>query len=127
MKNCAALIFLISTAALGALYLDGQQKLDVAEAKLAALEATKTTDAERARYGQACLDWHKQEGEKDGKRDGEFFLGRSWKKHGQLVFEVVMPKDEIGKRTGDAICTYDVQSGMMYSYTGGSREIWMFY
>ena len=95
--------------------------------EIAELTSTRTTDSERELYGNACVKWLSDEGAKEGTRAGEFYLGRSWRKHGQLVFEVISPTDEIGKQKGDALCLYDMQSGMMYSYTGSARDAWLFY
>lgn len=120
MTNYPVMALVITNVATGAMLYDTKTKLD-------ALTATKTSNGERDVYGAACVDWLKEEGEKVGERDGEFYLGRSWKKHGQLVFEVIVPKDEEGKKRGDAVCTYDVQSGMLYAYYGPAREEWMFY
>lgn len=96
------------------------------EMKIRALESTKTTDWEREAYGEACVEWLQKKAKDEG-REGEFILGRSWKKHGQLVFEVVGPDDEIRSEHGYALCTYDIQSHMMYAHYGKNRETWMFY
>jgi hypothetical protein len=93
----------------------------------------KTTDREREIYGAACVDWLSEKVTED---DITLALGRSWKKHGQLVFEVIPATDEAWeaarKLTPDGesptvICTYDKQSGMMYPVLGDERERWMFY
>lgn len=93
----------------------------------------KTTDQDRDIYGAACVDWLN---ETTTENDLTLALGRSWKKHGQLVFEVV-PATEKDWETvrekkpfGDTpslLCTYDKQSGMMYSVVGPEQERWMFY
>ncbi|NVO55093.1 hypothetical protein HW561_04720 [Rhodobacteraceae bacterium B1Z28] len=97
------------------------------EMKIRSLEATNTTLGERDAYGEACVRWLRETAKEEDEREGEFYLGRSWRKHGQLVFEVIGPRDDISAKRGDALCTYDKQSGMMYSYYGASKETWMFY
>lgn len=93
----------------------------------------KTTDRERETYGTACVDWLNEKSTDD---DITLALGRSWKKHGQLVFEVIPATDKdwetARKKFPDdkslsLLCTYDKQSGMMYPIVGDERERWMFY
>lgn len=93
----------------------------------------KTTNHERDRYGAACVDWLN---DKTKEREVTLALGRSWKKHGQMVFEV-MPASEkdwetARKKMSDTelpaiLCTYDRQSGMMVAVVGDERDSWMFY
>jgi hypothetical protein len=96
------------------------------ELKIRALESNKTTNREREVYGEACVKLLRGIGEEQG-REGEFFLGRSWKKHGQLVFEVVGPRDETFEKNGIPLCVYDTQSNLMYQHYGDGRKPWLFY
>ena len=95
--------------------------------------SNKTTDWERDVYGAACVNWLN---EKATETEITLALGRSWKKHGQLVFEVVPATDKdwetARKKIPDEtsrslLCIYDTQSGMMYPAVGTERERWMFY
>ncbi|WP_137111948.1 hypothetical protein [Rhodobacter sp. SY28-1] len=95
----------------------------------------KTTDQEREVYGSSCLDWLTEK-VKTGKYEGlELALARSWKKHGQLVFEIVPTEEtseelkaEMKRQEWDGVlCTYDKQSGTMVTYNGEERDRWMFY
>ncbi|WP_444460234.1 hypothetical protein [Rhodobacter capsulatus] len=134
MRNCLIVFLVLTNAATGYALFQGIDEYErvrtqfvEARQKIAEIESTKTTDFERENYGQECVKWLREEGTKDGKRDGEFYLGRSWKKYGQMVFEVIVPKDQIGRKTGNFLCTFDAQSGMMYSLEGPAQERWMFY
>lgn len=120
MKNFLFALLIITNAATA-------YELWVSKQRIHILTSQKTTEREREVYGEACLDWLQEEGKETHKREGDFYLGRSWKKHGQLVFEVIGPNDEFRKKNGDPICTYDKQSGMMYSHFGSAKERWMFY
>ncbi|MBL4928005.1 hypothetical protein [Fuscibacter oryzae] len=95
--------------------------------------SSKTTDREREVFGAACVDWLN---EKTKEREVSLAVGRSWKKHGQLVFEIIpasgqdwakvvekLPAEELPA----VICTYDRQSGVMFAATGSERDRWMFY
>lgn len=124
MKEVFIALLVLALGYAGSLVLEKNEQI---ERMVAAANETKTTVAERTSFGEACVRWLKEEGEAEGKREGEFYLGRSWKKHGQMVFEVVVPRDEIGLKSGSALCTYDEQSGMMYSYWGANQNTWMFY
>ncbi|WP_146170682.1 hypothetical protein [Cereibacter changlensis] len=124
MKDVVIVILVLVLGYAGLLVLEKNEQI---EQMIAIRDETRTTMAERTSFGEGCVSWLKEEGEKEGKREGEFYLGRSWRKHGQMVFEVVVPKDEFGLKSGSALCTYDEQSGMMYSYWGENRNIWMFY
>ncbi|MDO8985567.1 hypothetical protein [Cypionkella sp.] len=96
--------------------------LSSAETQLAAASADKVTAGERTAYGSICVDWIKDVEEKKGTK-GEYSLGRSWKKHGQFVFEVMTPA-EGGNMV---VCTYDEQSGVVVRPADSERSIWMFY
>ncbi|PJF10792.1 hypothetical protein [Pseudorhodobacter sp. MZDSW-24AT] len=124
MKDALIIILLATNAVTGFAFYELEKKTSE---EILTLKSTSTTSAERDIYGNSCVKWLAEEGAKEGTRTGEFYLGRSWRKHGQLVFEVISPQDDIGKARGDALCTYDIQSGMMYSYTGSSRSTWLFY
>ncbi|MCE8523355.1 hypothetical protein KBY30_20390 [Ruegeria pomeroyi] len=102
-------------------------ELWVSKLKIQTLTSNRTTDKEREVFGEACVSWLSEKGREEDNREGEFYLGRSWKKHGQLVFEVIGPKDAFRDQKGEAICTYDKQSGIMYAYYGPAQERWLFY
>lgn len=92
---------------------------------------TRTTDSERAQFGQACVDWISDQS-KEAKTTGEakdpkLWLGRSWRKHGQMVFEVFSDPDTETSELVEILCTYDKQSGTMFAYERASRDMWMFY
>lgn len=108
-------------------------QLYVSNQRYQAAISNKTTDREREVYGAACVDWLK---EKVTDSDVTLALGRSWKKHGQLVFEVIPSTDKAWEAArkhipeGESpavLCTYDTQSGLMYPILGDERERWMFY
>ena len=93
----------------------------------------KTTDEERRVWGSDCLDWRNDETKTRGVK---LALGRSWKKHGQLVFEIVPTSDEKWELVVEkvpeselpySLCVSDKQSGMLYLVTGNERDRWMFY
>lgn len=95
--------------------------------------SNKTTDRERDSYGIACLEFLN----KKAKERGYFFdLGRSWKKHGQMVFEIMPATDKDWTTARETLpngaspvilCTYDKQSGLMVPIVGEEQERWMFY
>lgn len=126
MKNVILLLLLLSTGYYAV-------KLQETREKLAEANSTKTTDYEREEYGASCVDWlNKQMGEPAFK----LALARSWKKNGQMVFEVIPASEEDwkiarekfpGDETLSILCTYDKQSGMMFPVTGPERDRWMFY
>lgn len=126
MKNILILILVLSNAATAYLFFtDNLMKNSIIKSlnvKIEELTANTTTESERENYGKACVDWLKENKSEDG-----FQLGRSWKKHGQLVFEVLPPQEENGKNGETLICTVDVQSGVMFAYEGQARDEWMFY
>ncbi|MBL4917448.1 hypothetical protein [Szabonella alba] len=108
-------------------------QLYVTNHRYQATVSDKVTDRERDVYGTACVDWLNG---KATERGFTLALGRSWKKHGQLIFEIIpasdkdwtiardrMPNDD----SPSMLCTYDKQSRMMYPVVGEERERWMFY
>ena len=95
--------------------------------------SNQTTSREREIGGEACVKWLS---EKVVDTKINLAVGRSWKKHGQLVFEVMPASDEDWKLARETmtddefpsvLCTYDKQSGVMYAVQGAERERWMFY
>jgi hypothetical protein len=94
---------------------------------------TRTTNQEREIYGSECVDWRNEQ-TKD--RGIKLILARSWKKYGQMVFEVVPAHDQdwttVTKKVPSSelpavLCTSDAQSGVMYVVSGDERKKWMFY
>lgn len=95
--------------------------------------STETTSQERETFGAGCVDWIN---EKADEREVIFSLGRSWKKHGQMVFEMIVAPDQEWEVVREKLhpdelpsflCTLDRQSGVMFVVTGEERERWMFY
>lgn len=93
----------------------------------------KTTDYERQTYGAGCVDWINKDAVK---REVTFALGRSWKKHGQFVFEIIAAPSQDWEVIREKLhpdekpsflCTLDKQSGVMYAVIGDERERWMFF
>lgn len=119
-------LLIVTNLATGYQMLVYKQRLDLAV-------SNKTTDFERDNYGQGCVDWINEE---QKEREIPMVLGRSWKKHGQLVFEIMPNHDQDWKVVREKIpeaelpvllCTYDVQSGIMVAVIGDERDQWMFY
>ncbi len=120
MKNLLILILLCtSLGAAAALY--------EAKAKIAGYEANKTTDQERALYGEECVIWFTERAEKAGYEKPAYKLARSWRKHGQMVFEIVADWNQSDFISEEALCVVDQQSNVLRSYNGASREPWLFY
>lgn len=88
---------------------------------------TRTTDVERENFGKGCVDWLNEDFKPESKAGSKLYLGRSWRKHGQMVFEIFSEPDLKPEERVDALCTYDLQSGMMFQFRGASRDMWMFY
>lgn len=126
MKNTVFWLAIIACAYFGYKWQETSDQLRIAT-------SNQTTDREREAYGAACVDWRNEETKE---RKIKLALGRSWKKHGQMVFEIIpaheedwkvvtekVPQDELPA----ALCTFDRQSGTMYVAFGSNRERWMFY
>lgn len=86
-----------------------------------------TTDIERETYGQECVDWMLENAKKAGHENAALKLARSWRKHGQMVFEVVADWDQDEFKVEDSLCVIDLQSGMFFTYGGISKKPWLFY
>lgn len=95
--------------------------------------ANQTSDREREEFGWQCTSWLNEETKE---REIELVLGRSWKKHGQLVFEIMpdhdIDREKVREKVSPSelpaiLCTYDKQSGLMHAITGKEREKWTFY
>jgi hypothetical protein len=89
--------------------------------------STQTTNRERETYGQSCIDWFTEMAEDSGQEKAAYKLARSWRKHGQMVFEVVADWNQTEFKSDDALCVVDMQSGMNFSYSGAARDPWLFY
>lgn len=87
----------------------------------------KTTISERETYGTRCVEWFTETIKVKDDKDAGFFLGRSWRKHGQLVFEVFSDTNLRPEISIERLCTYDKQSGMMFAISDADRDRWMFY
>lgn len=134
MKNLILFILLLTSVTLGATLHENSEKLAKlriqlvsTEEQLAAANADTTTDEERRAYGPGCVSWLTEQAKKEGSTDAKPYLGRSWKKHGQLVFEIFGNPDAKPPLFMESLCVYDVQSGMMFRHTGAQRDMWMFY
>ena len=68
-----------------------------------------------------------REREDSGQEKAAYKLARSWRKHGQMVFEVVADWNQTEFKSDDALCVVDMQSGMNFSYSGAARDPWLFY
>lgn len=129
MKDHILFALLISTLALAFMLKKNTEEIDqlksrliMSELQLAKATENKATLDERNTFGPSCVNWIKELEEAKGTK-GDFSLGRSWKKHGQLVFEVMTPKDADNM----TLCLYDEQSGIMVLPPESERRVWMFY
>ncbi|MGA0539046.1 hypothetical protein [Neotabrizicola sp. VNH66] len=93
----------------------------------AQVTSNMTTNQERASYGARCVEWIEEWIAEKSDEDAGLFLGRSWRKHGQLVFEVYSDPKLKPETSVELLCVADAQSGMMFSYSGEDRSRWMFF
>lgn len=91
------------------------------------VNSVRTTDVERETYGAECVKWITDSYQSAGEDNAAFVLARSWRKHGQMVFEIHPDWDQDEFRGEDVLCVVDKQSGFQFRYTGISREPWLFY
>lgn len=126
MSRVAIALLIVTNLATGYQMLVYKQRLELAV-------SDRTTNLDRDTYGKGCVDWLN---EQDKERGITLTLGRSWKKHGQYVFEIIPDSKEDWKEVLEKVpetelpamlCTYDGQSGIMVAITGDERDQWMFY
>ena len=131
MKNFLLFVLVLTNAATGFLYWDTKVQLTALQSDVVDATVTRTSNVERDFGGGQCVKGlETQQIEKDRPGESAYKLGRSWKKYGQWVFEVVVADaatNETGDPADDFLCTYDPQSGLMYFLQGDAKERWMFY